>query len=159
MVLCSAPASEMGALSGDVVRPAPRLGPRLVHACSSCGADGRFAVGAAGALKDFPVCQRATQAMSVVTLIRGWVLARHRFRMPRTGVCFSQTREGGYTKMTELRLYVLRPQNDGFAPPPRRRRLHEQDGMADGRSKRKFALSRLISCRAATNAESARSRT
>src|SRR5207245_3271360 len=76
--LCSAPASETGTLSGDVVRPAPRLGPRLVHASSSCGADGRFAVGAAGALKDFPVCQRATQAMSVVTLIRGWVLARHR---------------------------------------------------------------------------------
>src|SRR2546422_5979045 len=46
-----------------------RLGPRLVHASSSCGADGRFTVGAAGALKDFPVCQRATQAMSVVTLI------------------------------------------------------------------------------------------
>src|SRR2546428_13769751 len=73
----------MGTLSGDVVRPALRLGPRLVHASSSCGAEGRFAVGAAGALKHFPVCQRATQAMSVVTLIRGWVLARHRLLAPR----------------------------------------------------------------------------
>src|SRR5216684_3557299 len=70
----------MGTLSGDVMRLAPRLGPRLVHASSSCGANGRFAVGAAGALKDFPVCQRATQAMSVVTLVRGWVLARHTAR-------------------------------------------------------------------------------
>ena len=40
-------------------------------------------MGAAGALKDFPVCQRATQAMSVVTLIRGWVLARHRIQFLR----------------------------------------------------------------------------
>jgi len=33
-------------------------------------------VGAAETLEDFPVYQRATQAMSVVTLVRGWVLAR-----------------------------------------------------------------------------------
>ena len=66
----------MGTLSGEAMRPAPRA---LVHASSSCGVDGRFAVGAAGALKDFPVCQRATQVMSVVTLIRGWVLARHSY--------------------------------------------------------------------------------
>ncbi len=68
----------MGTLSGDVVRPAPRLGPRLVHASSSCGADGRFAVGAAGALKDFPVCQRATQAMSRRHSNSRMGLARHR---------------------------------------------------------------------------------
>jgi hypothetical protein len=29
--------------------------------------------------------------------------------MPRKGICFSQTREGGYTKVTELRLFVLWP--------------------------------------------------
>src|SRR2546426_11866037 len=68
MVRAAYPRPNWGTLSGDVVRPAPRLGPRLVQASSTCGADGRFAVGAAGALNDFPICQRTTQAMSVVTL-------------------------------------------------------------------------------------------
>src|SRR5438874_13559827 len=45
---CSAPASEMGSLSGRWCGRAPGLGPRLVHASSSCGMERTIRRGSGG---------------------------------------------------------------------------------------------------------------
>jgi hypothetical protein len=71
------PRRSFGSLARQCGR-APRLGPRVVHGSSSSGADGAILGGSGGRWKDFPACSSATQAMSVVMLIRRWILARHR---------------------------------------------------------------------------------
>jgi hypothetical protein len=61
---------------GSAAAPAPWS--TRGHGSSSSGADGAILGGSGGRWKDFPACSSSTQAMSVVMLIRRWILARHR---------------------------------------------------------------------------------